>query len=208
VNSARTAVFCLVLAGVSLAGPSFRIGTKLTWHEGTSAVTWGRSDDTLFKVVFFQPSVGPTVEATYGPAWGVLTGRLDLAQASIFTEGGVALRLFPMLGLDVLLEPPTSWRVKPYLWAGVRTTGYYWMPSRNYDVYQHDCETHWRGGLGGSYRLNERIDLFAEMQWYARDDWWEGFVIFEDGSALPGGLTTESVALSRVEVGVRFALGK
>ena len=37
------------------------------------------------------------------------TGRLDLAQVSISTSGigGAGFSLFPMVGLDVLAEPPT-----------------------------------------------------------------------------------------------------
>jgi len=207
VNATRTAGVCLVLAGIALAGPAFRIGTKLTWQGGDVYDQWaGPHEETLFQVTFLQTYVGPTIEASYGPAWGVLTGRFDLAQVSMFTTGGVAFRLCPMLGLDVMLEPPTRWRVKPYVWAGVGTIDY-WMPLRAYPVYQQDAETHWRGGLGGKYRLSRRIDAFAEMQVYRRDDFWNGYVIEPDGTVIAGDMMVEAIGLMKAEVGVRFALG-
>lgn len=208
-NAIRVAGFCLVLVGVVLAEPTLRIGTKLTWNNGSFQVTWFDSDgrDSLFEVIYLQKSVGPTIEATYGPAWGVLSGRLDIAHASFFTGGGVALRLLPTLGMDAILEPPVNWRVKPYVWAGVRTTGYYRMPKRSHDVYYLDADTHWRAGLGGKYMLSRRIDVFAEMQLYVRDDFWGGFVTLGD-VVIPNIWLLEGAGLAKAEVGVRFALGK
>lgn len=208
-NAAKAAVVCLALAGIALAGPSFRIGTKLTWRNGTVSSGWfGTPENPLFQINFMEPSVGPTIEAVYGPAWNVLSGRIDLVQASAFTAGGVAFRFFPMLGLDMLVEPPVNWRVKPYVWAGVRTTAYAWMPKTDYEVFRPESETHWRGGLGAKYRLSRRVDLFAEMQWYAFDQWWMGFTEFEDGTVIGAGTQYEGVGLAGAELGVRFALGK
>ena len=204
-NAARTAGVFLVLAGIALAGPTFRIGTKLTTHLGGA---WSSSGDTTVREVYEKPSVGPAVEASYGPVWGFLTGRLDLAQVDIFTSGGAAFRLFPMLGLDLMAEPPTRWRVKPYVWVGVRTTAYT-QPSFSgvYEFY-HDSETHWRGGLGVKYRLTSRIDLFAETQMYARDSYWEGAQTFPDGSWVVGTSMIEVIGLVNAGIGARFALGK
>jgi hypothetical protein len=191
-NAARTAAVWLILAGIALAGPTFRIGTKLTSHLGGA---WASSGDTTVREVFEKPSVGPAVEASYGPAWGFLTGRLDLAQVDIFTSGGAAFRLFPMLGLDLMAEPPTHWRVKPYAWFGVRTQAYTQpAPSGVYEFY-HDSETHWRGGLGVKYALTHGIDLFAETQWYSRDAYGEGPMF-------------EAIGLVNAEIGARFSLGK
>ena|GEM_PF-841809 len=182
----------LVLAGITQAEPAFRIGTKLTTHLGES---WSSSGDTTVRVVYDKYSVGPAVEASYGPVLGVLTGRLDLGQVDFFMSGGGAFRLFPMLGLDVMAEPPTQWRVNPYAWVGVRTTGYKQAPFTGvYEVY-HDSETHWRGGLGVKFSLNHRTDLFAETQWYERDTYWEG-------------ASFEAIGLVNAELGARFALGK
>jgi hypothetical protein len=196
VTATRTAGVCLVLAGFALAGPQFRVGTKLTWHGGESTSDWLDSTGKTIAREYYEKSfVGPTVEATYGPAWGVLTGKLDLAQVSFFTSGGAAFRLFPMLGLDLMAEPPTQWRVKPFVWVGVRTTGYTKSPSSEVYEFYHDSETHWRGGLGVKYRMTNRIDLFAETQWYARDTYLEGAM-------------TEAGGLVSAEIGARFALGK
>ena len=80
-TAARTAGVYLVLAGIALAGPSFRIGTKVTWHGGESYQDLYDSTGTpIARVVYDRFSVGPAVEASYGPVLGILTGRLDLAQ--------------------------------------------------------------------------------------------------------------------------------
>ena len=202
-TAVRTAGVCLVLAGIALAGPSFRIGTKVTWH---GAESYSESFDTtgapISRVVYERFSVGPAVEASYGPVWGVFTGRVDLAQLSIFTSrpSGAGFSLFPMLGLDVMAEPGTQWRVKPYAWVGVRTAGY--MQSSPAHQLRPDATTELREGLGLKFRFNSRTDLFAETQMYQRYNDWKGI----DGSW--GEPIMEAVGLVNAEVGVRFALGK
>ena len=202
-NAARTAIVCLVLAGIALAGPSFRIGTKVTWH---GAEAYSESFDTtgapISKVVYERFSVGPAVEASYGPVWGVFTGRVDLAQLSIFTSspGGAGFSMFPMLGLDLMAEPGTRWRVKPYAWMGVRTAGYT-LSSSLHEIHR-EAATELREGLGLKFRLNPRTDLFAETQMYQRYNDWGGI----DGSW--GEPTMETVGLVNAEIGARLALGK
>ena len=208
-TAARTAGVCLVLAGIALAGPSFRIGTKVTWHGGES---WSDLYDIagvpIARVVYERFSVGPAVEASYGPVWGVLTGRVDLAQLSFSTTGrdGTGFSLFPMVGMDLMAEPPTQWRVKPYAWVGIQTAGY----TQSSSVYEFhpDAMTQWRGGLGVKYRLTSRIDLFAEMQTYERDSYWDGTQTFPDGSWVVGTSMTEVIGLVNAGIGARFALGK
>ena len=202
-TAAKTAGVCLVLAGIALAEPAFRIGTKLTWH---GAEAYSESFDTtgapISRVVYERFSVGPAVEASYGPVWGVFTGRVDLAQLSIFTSrpSGAGFSLFPMLGLDVMAEPGTQWRVKPYAWMGVRTAGYT-LSSSVHEIHR-DAATELREGLGLKFRLNSRTDFFAETQMYQRYNDWEGI----DGSW--GEPIMEAVGLVNAEVGARFALGK
>jgi len=206
VNAAKTAGVCLVLAGVALAQPTFRIGPNVTWHGGESYMdVLDSTGRTIARVIYERFSVGPAVEASYGPVFGVLTGKLDLAQVS-FASGGTGFSLFPMLGLDLMAEPPTQWRVKPYVWVGVRTAGY----TQSSSVYEFhpDAETHWRGGLGVKYRLTSRIDLFAETQMYERDNYWEGAQTFPDGSWVVGTSMTEVIGLVNAGIGARFALGK
>jgi hypothetical protein len=209
VTAAKTAGVCLVLAGIALAGPSLRIGTKLTWH---GAEAYSESFDTngapISKVVYERFSVGPAVEASYGPVWGVFTGRVDLAQLSIFTSrpSGVGFSLFPMLGLDVMAEPGTQWRVKPYAWMGVRAGGY--TQSSFVHEFQRPAATELREGLGLKFSLNPRTDLFAEAQVYQRYNDWEGIQSLGDGSWLAGESPMEAVGLVNAEIGARFALGK
>ena len=208
-NAARTAGICLLLAGIALAEPAFRVGTKLTWHGGESySELYDTAGTPIARVVYERFSAGPAVEASYGPVWGFLTGRVDLAQLSIATSGTpeVGFSLFPMVGLDLMAEPPTLWRVKPYAWVGVQTAGY----SQSSDVYEFhpDAVTQWRGGLGVKYRLTSRIDLFAEAQMYEQNNSWNGITYFDGGSWIVGWSTVEVVGLVNAEIGARFALGK
>jgi hypothetical protein len=208
-NAAKTAGVCLVLAGIALAGPSFRIGTKLTWHGGESwSDLYDSSGATDARVVYERFSAGPAIEASYGPVLGVLTGRIDLAQLSFSTSGrgGTGFSLFPMVGLDLMAEPPTQWRVKPYAWVGIQTAGY----TQSSSVYEFhpDAMTQWRGGLGVKYRLTPRIDLFAEMQTYERDSYWDGAQTLPGGSWVVGTSMTEVIGLVNAGIGARFALGK
>jgi hypothetical protein len=202
-NAARTAGVCLVLASLALAEPSFRIGTKAVWHGAEAySESFDNAGTSIERVVYERFSVGPAVEASYGPVWGVFTGRLDLAQLSIFTSspGGAGFSLFPMLGLDVMAEPGTQWRVKPYAWMGVRKAGY--TLSSSVSETHPAASTELRGGLGLKFRLNSRTDLFAETQMYQRYNDWEGI----DGSW--GEPIMEAVGLVNAEIGARFALGK
>ena len=208
-NAAKTAGVCLVLAGVALAQPTFRIGPKVTWHGGESYMdVLDSTGRTIARVVYERFSVGPAVEASYGPVLGILTGRLDLAQVSISTSGigGAGFSLFPMVGLDVMAEPPTQWRVKPYVWVGLRTAGYT-QSSSTYEFHP-DAETDWRGGLGVKVRLNSRIDLFAEAQTYELDNSWGG-VDYPSGQLwVVGESTMEAIGILNAGIGARFALGK
>ncbi|MCX6844213.1 MAG: hypothetical protein NTX53_18285, partial [candidate division WOR-3 bacterium] len=101
---------------------------------------------------------------------------------------------------------PTQWRVKPYVWIGVRTAGY----TQSSSVYEFhpDAETHWRGGLGVKYRLTDKIDLFAETQLYQQDNWWDGVDYLDGGAWMVGSSMTEVVGLVNAGIGARFALGK
>jgi hypothetical protein len=210
VNAVRTAGVCLVLADIALAGPAFRIGTKVTWHgdAGSSRYGYNQFMEPDLVVSYGEEFIGPTVEAEYGPLWDVLSGRLDIAQVSVFTSGGAAFRLFPTLGLDLMVEPPTQWRLKPYAWVGARTTGYAEMPSTRIPTTQHDSEVHWRGGLGGKFRLTRRLDLFAESQLYAQDWWWDGVSTSPEGDWSTYWTGSTVGGLVSAEIGVRFALGK
>jgi len=197
----------LFLAGIALANPTMRVGTKATWHNGFMTSTYlDTAGKPVAQVSYGEPFVGATIEACYGPiAW--FSGRLDLAQLSFFTTGGVAFKMFPMLGLDILAEPPFSWRIKPYIWAGTRLLSYGGLPETQPPKYQHDSEVHYRAGLGLKFRLNPKIEIFAETQLLAYDLWWDGVIIFDDfGGASYSGL--ETCTLNSAEIGARFMIGK
>ncbi len=206
-NAARTAGVCLFLAGIALAEPAFRIGTKLAWHAAAGTVTYNNGDGVpLIEISSGEEYAGPALEASYGPFWG-LSGRIDIAEFGILS-GGQMFRLFPTLGLDLLAEPPMDWCVKPYVWAGASLVGYHARPGDGMALSVFDYGSHWRAGLGGKFRLTRRIEFFAETQLYAYDKWWDGPATFPDGSFMSGGPVVDTFGLRSVEFGARFALGK
>ena len=203
----RTAGVCLILAGIALAEPVFRVGTKLTWHAAAGTVTYNNGDSVpLVEISSGDEYAGPAVEASYGPFWG-LSGRIDIAQVGILSDGQM-FRLFPTLGLDLLAEPPLDWRVKPYLWAGTSLVGYNARPGNSMALSVIDYGSHWRAGLGGKFRLTRRTEFFAETQLFAYDKWWDGPALFPDGSFMSGGPVVDIIGLRSVEFGARFAFGK
>ena len=204
--AARTAGVCLILAGIALAGPQFRIGTKVALHGDQSYEDlYDSAGVPDARVVYERFSVGPAVEATYGPVLGFLTGRLDLAQVS-FARDGVGFSLFPMVGLDMLAEPPTQWRVKPYVWMGLRTAGY--TQSSSLYEFHPDAVTQWRGGLGVKYSLTPRVDFFAEAQTYEQKNAWNGVDYVNRGEWVVSWSSVEGVGIVNAGIGARFALGK
>ena len=210
-NAARAAAIYLVLAGIALAQPAFRIGTKLTWRSdgGSSGLVYDRFGKPMVVVNYDEEFVGATVEAAYGPAWNVLSGRIDLYQVRVHPDDGqLEFFLLPMLGLDVMAEPPVNWRVKPYVWTGARTTAYTASSASFPFEFRHGWGTHWRGGLGARFTLAKRIDLFAETQLYSNDIWRDGARILPDGSYSERLTGIEVGGLLAVEIGARFALGK
>lgn len=203
----RTAALaCLLSAGVTMAGPTVRVGTKATWNSGNGGSCYfDIAGHELARVSNGAPFVGATLEVCGGPFWG-LSGRLNLVQFSAFMTGGAAFRLFPMVGLDVLAEPPTGWRMKPYAWVGTRVTSNAGQPETDPPTFQRDSELHWRAGLGAKYNLTRQVELFAETQWFAQDRWWRGVEVLPDGSWFASWTETGAFGLTGAELGVRFQL--
>ncbi|MEO0069352.1 MAG: hypothetical protein ABIK18_00975 [candidate division WOR-3 bacterium] len=197
----------LLFAGIALASPTMRVGTKLTYHSGYGTGTY--SDTTgkpVAQVSYGEPFVGPTVEACYGPI-GWFSGRVDLMQLAFFTTGGAAFKIFPMLGLDILAEPPLSWRLKPYIWAGMRLVSYGGLPETEPPTYHHDSEVHYRAGLGLKFLLNPKVEIFAETQLFSHDLWWDGVIVL---AGLRNGhfAGLETCGFNSAELGARFLIGR
>ena len=209
-TAVRTAGVCLVLAGIALAGPSFRIGTKLTWRSdaGSSGLVYDRFGEPVVMVNYDGGFVGATVEAVYGPLWKVLSGRIDLYQVRVYPpDARTEFRLLPMLGIDVMAELHVDWRVKPYVWVGARDADLESFGSSPVEL-QHGSGSHLWGGLGAEFALTKRIDLFAEAELYSDDFWRDEFSIVPPGSLTDRVTGTEVSGLVGAELGARFALGK
>ncbi len=210
-NATKIAWAFLFLAGIALAEPGFRIGAKLTWRSDASSsyVVYDRLGEPLVVVGDDREFVGATAEVVYGPVWDVLSGRIDLYQIRVHPDDGrFEFFLLPMLGLDLMAELPVDWRVKPYVWAGARTTAYTASSASYPFEFRDGWGTHWRGGLGARFTLTRRIDLFAETQLYSNDIWRDGAGAFHEGSFSTRLLGIETTGLIGAELGARFALGR
>jgi hypothetical protein len=210
-NAARTVGAFLVLAGIALAGPQFRIGTKLTWRgdAGSSGLAYDRFGEPLVMVNYEREFLGATAEIVYGPVWNVLSGRIDLYQISVYPDDAfIVFSLLPMLGLDLMAAPPVDWRLKPYIWTGARAAISNAIYAPHTFEIPHGLGTHWVGGLGATFKLTKRIDLFGEAQLYSSDIWRDGGWITHDGAFVSRLSGTEVSGVVGAEIGARFALGK
>ncbi|MEO0071114.1 MAG: hypothetical protein ABIK39_03395 [candidate division WOR-3 bacterium] len=203
----NAALICLVGTGLAVAGPAMRIGTKATWRPdyGFSGY-YDTTGKEVARVSYGAPFVGATIEACYGPVYW-FSGRLDLAQFQIFTNGVTAFKLFPMLGLDILVEPPLNWRLKPYLWGGARITSYSDVfVDNNPPTFPRDSEMHYRAGIGMNFKLTPRLELFGETQFFADDTWWEGVTVFPDGFWFGSWSGIQGLGFCGAELGVRLLI--
>jgi hypothetical protein len=210
VTAVRTAAVCLALTGIALAGPSFRIGTKLTWRgdAGSSGLANDQRLGQVTMVNYDAAFVGTTVEGVYGPVWNVFSGRIDLCQVSVNSDATLMVELLPMFGLDVMIEPPMGWRVKPYVWGGARSPSYVKSTDAPPPGLLIASATHWCGGLGARFRLTRRIDLFAETQLYSNNLWRNGNPSLQTGAWKSSWNGSMVGGLVGAEIGARFALGK
>jgi hypothetical protein len=121
---------------------------------------------------------------------------------------GETFQLFPMLGLDLMAEPPLNWRARPYIWAGARMGGYHGVSSGASFLLMDDDETHVRAGLGAKFELSRLVELFAEGQMYAHDSRWNGIFNMGGGQVRVVDEKPEAFRLASAEIGVRLALAK
>lgn len=175
--AAATPVCVLALLAATqptLAGPSMRLGARMTAYEQNAYVALLNPDGSEKLRITHQDAYwGPGVEAVYGPiSW--VYGRIELAGVRFFHAGGGALVAFPTSGLDILVEPPLRWRWLPYLWVGWYYSGYWGSqgtPDPRFsqsDVGKITPIDNMRVGLGFRYEVSGRLSLFAETQLWDR----------------------------------------
>lgn len=180
------------------ASPSLRIGAKLiNDYSGFYITCFDTTGKELFRVICDDSYWGCGIEAKYGPLF-IFCLRLDLAELRIFKAEGGAFVLFPILGGDIICEPPFKWRVLPYVWGGGQITTY-WGGQGTLDTrFLYGPEYHVRFGIGARYTLSSRIDLFGEIQLFSEDTY-----RVNGGHWIVG-----SIAVDKIQLGARFALDK
>jgi hypothetical protein len=161
------AVCVTLVASFAMASPSIRLGGRGTTWNGTTYIADFDSLGEVTRITYDDAYRGVGIEAVYGPI-GWAYGRVELAGVRFFNAGGGALVVFPTAGLDVLVEPQFHWRVLPYVWGGASYAGYWGnqgTPDPRFSPFGHlNSLYEFRVGIGVEYRLNKRVNLFAEIQ--------------------------------------------
>jgi hypothetical protein len=203
-------VVCVLSSTVAFARPALRVGLGVTTELAGDGLVYLDSAGIEFgRVTFRDPWVGPAIELEYGPVWA-FRFRTELAHLRFMYAGGCGLLLFPDVGMDVLVEPPLAWRVKPYLWVGGRWFGYwgdqgYFDPRFvSPDVYSVSA------GLGGRFAFTNRLEVFVEAELW-RDEVFDPVVELGllEGEAFVGFWSQGSGLLgaNRFSLGVRLPVG-
>jgi len=187
--------------------PRLRLGMRVTAHNTAFSLTY--PDTALgwaYRMTYDDPYFAAGIEAEYGP-FALFRVRLDLSEARVYWAGGGALALFPAVGLDLFCEPPTTWRLLPYLWAGGQLTRYFGHQEEPEVIdlrFLTGFERHIRAGLGGRFMLSRRVDLFCEVQLFSEDTYPE-VDASEHGA---GHWLIGRFGLCQAHLGARWALAK
>jgi hypothetical protein len=140
----------------------------------------------------------------YGPVWA-FRFRTELARFRFFLAGGSALDI-PGIGLDILAEPPFAWRVKPYLWAGGRWTGYLGDQGRFDARFIEKTDHNLHAGLGCRWAVTSRLALAGEVRLLS-DDMYGGPTIFFPDGGMRLKYRISGVGISRISIGARLPVG-
>jgi hypothetical protein len=201
-------VVCVLSPTVALARPALRIGVGVITElsEGYERY-YDSAGIELAQVTYEDPWIGPGVEVEYGPVWA-FRFRSELAQLRLMYAGGGALTM-PGVGLDVMVEPPLPWRLKPYLWGGGRWAAY-WGDQGHFDArFEHHYVYNLRAGIGGRFALTKRLEAVAETELWSHDMYgpFVDLQWIEEGIIGVGYLHSSGLAISRLSLGVRLPVG-
>lgn len=200
----RTCASLALLAGtLASATPTMRLGARFTIAGDIVSNSWYDSLGETVVITTKDRYRGVGLEAVYGPV-GWFYGRMDLAELRFFNAGGGALAVFPSVGLDVLAEPPFRWRLMPYVWGGMRWTGYWGSQGTPDPRFYGMPDYELRAGLGLRYALNRRLHVFAETK-VLGDFTWLTYAPFRDYPSGYSRLTT--VGFLPASLGVRYDFG-
>ena len=186
-----------------IASPSFRIGNKIITNNNSFNITYfDTTGKEMFRVTYDDSYWGWGIEAEYGPLL-IFCLRVDLAELRLFKAGGGSFVIFPALGGDIICEPPFDWRVLPYIYGGYQLTTY-WGNQGTLDTrFIFGPEYHVRFGIGTRYSLNQRIDLFGEVQLFNEDTYTEINPEYIGEHWIVG-----SIAVNKIQIGARLALSR
>jgi hypothetical protein len=207
------------LAVAAAASPTFRIGVSATEKWGGYCEAFYRdttasgTPDYVYCITYDAAYQAVGIEAEYGPLW-LFRGRLNVAEVQFFehrpgdpsANGGHSFVIFPTFGADLAIEPPFHWRVLPYVWGGCQLRAYGGTPDIPDPRFLYGPEVHVRLGLGVRYSITRWADALMEIQGYAHDTFRNltpDDLMTAGGQGYYGG-----VGLRRIQLGVRFAVGR
>lgn len=131
--------------------------------------------------------------------------RVQLAEIRVLSgpgAGGYALALGSGVGFDVTLEPPVTWRARPYLWGGGMVAGYLGTPATPDYRFALGPDIRIRAGIGTKVNLRRGPDLFAELGIYDHQKFGE----MDEMRRVVGYSEAALVGLASASVGMRFPL--
>jgi hypothetical protein len=192
---------CVLAPAAALARPNLSIGIGAAVEPDLFCESvYDTLGNELLYISYADPWAGPIVELEYGPVWA-FRFRTELARFRFFFAGGSALDI-PGIGLDILAEPPFAWRVKPYIWAGGRWTGYFGDQGRFDEKTDHNLHA----GLGCRWAVTSRLALAGEVRLLSDDMYGGPAIVFPDLFEF-GHARLSGVGISRVSIGARLAVG-
>ena len=186
-----------------IASPRFQIGTKIMTDNSSFNLTYYDTNGKEMFIVTYDDSYwGWGIEAKYGPLL-IFCFRIDLAELRLFKAGGGSFVMFPVLGADIICEPPFDWKILPYLYGGYQLITYWGNQGTPDTRFLFGPEYHIRFGIGTRYSLNQRIDIFGEVQLFTKDTYTEINPEYIGGHWIVG-----SIAIDKIQIGTRLAFSK
>jgi len=196
-------VMLTACSGLTFGGqPGLHIGAGFVWYPSQLVDAPDTSGMWRASYALEDMYTGASVTAEYWP-YRVVGARVTLAQLQFFREGGSAFALMPRAGLDLLLEPPVGWRVRPLVATGLSCTWYRGGINRGDVRFLLDPDLHFWVGPGLSVRIIRRLEARAEIGVYDFDRYY-----LKDPDLGYGQWTNSGFTVDHALVGLTWAFGE
>ena len=197
----KTLALALLCAATLASAGEFRLGTRFVLDLSSSGTSLPDSNSQYVgNLTYDDMYCGLGLTAEYAPfSW--LSVRATVAEARLLMQGGFALALLPMLGGDIIIEPPVKWRVVPHVRFGATWTGYVGINDMHDARSVFPTDYSLRFGFGARYRLTDRINLEADT------DIWGEETEYTAAGVIVGQGKVGWIGIGQAHLGVTWAVG-